>query len=200
MVIALRPGSFRLRLGRVRKQPRGGRVIGRWVSTTSPDSFRWTIPSESRCRRANSGEYGGLAGGSRRHRRHAASTAPAATGAATSRCARRSNPTSSTAPSCRRARVRSFRIDAWSDPYTTWRSAVIKKVDAGRCGRSGQRSGDRCRGADPRTRSGTGGFTGDADRGHQRAGWSPRRRIENRVGPGISTGDGRVADAVPGGN
>ncbi len=24
-----------------------------------------------------------------------------------------------------------FRIDAWSDPYATWRSAVIKKVDAG---------------------------------------------------------------------
>ncbi len=24
-----------------------------------------------------------------------------------------------------------FRIEAWSDPYTTWRSAVLKKVDAG---------------------------------------------------------------------
>ncbi|GAA3688654.1 maltotransferase domain-containing protein [Gordonia hankookensis] len=24
-----------------------------------------------------------------------------------------------------------FRIEAWSDPYTTWRSAIIKKIDAG---------------------------------------------------------------------
>ena len=108
----------------------------------------------------------------------------AATGATTSRCARRSNPTSSTAPSLPDAPgFWSFRIDAWSDPYTTWRSGGSSegRRRAGR-GRSGQRSGDRCRGADPRT---------DLVPEDSRATLteaisalrSPRRRIENRVAP-----------------
>ncbi|QHN30470.1 DUF3416 domain-containing protein [Gordonia amarae] len=86
-----------------------------------------------------------------------------------------------------------FRIDAWSDPYATWRSAVIKKVDAG------QGAADLANDIE----IGVGVLTRALDLVPEEsrarldeaiaALRSPRRRIENRVGPG--TGDD-IADLL----
>ncbi|WP_238418981.1 maltotransferase domain-containing protein [Gordonia sp. 'Campus'] len=80
----------------------------------------------------------------------------------------------------------SYRIEAWSDPYTTWRSAVIKKLDAGQG--AADLANDLEIGA--RVLTTAAGLVSDdrrellLDAAEQLR--ARRRRVENRVGLAIS--------------
>ncbi|WP_439032527.1 maltotransferase domain-containing protein [Gordonia terrae] len=80
----------------------------------------------------------------------------------------------------------SYRIEAWSDPYTTWRSAVIKKLDAGQG--AADLANDLEIGA--RVLTTAAGLVADdrrellLDAAEQLR--ARRRRVENRVGLAIS--------------
>ncbi|MET4164521.1 MULTISPECIES: maltotransferase domain-containing protein [Gordonia] len=80
----------------------------------------------------------------------------------------------------------SYRIEAWSDPYATWRSAVIKKLDAGQG--AADLANDIETGA--RVLDTAAGFVSGEDRelllDAARQLRARRRRVENRVGLAIS--------------
>ncbi|GAC50273.1 maltotransferase domain-containing protein [Gordonia aichiensis] len=90
-----------------------------------------------------------------------------------------------------------FRIEAWSDPYSTWRSAVTKKIDAGQGAED--LANDLEIGAQVLTR-GAQLVEGD-DRqlllDAVESLRSRRRRVENRVGMALSDEVAELLDAYP---
>lgn len=90
-----------------------------------------------------------------------------------------------------------FRIEAWSDPYSTWRSAVTKKIDAGQGAED--LANDLEIGAQVLTRGAQ--FVEGDDRqlllDAVESLRSRRRRVENRVGMALSDEVAELLDAYP---
>ncbi|MCR5980546.1 DUF3416 domain-containing protein [Gordonia jinghuaiqii] len=91
----------------------------------------------------------------------------------------------------------SYRIEAWGDPYSTWRSAVTKKLDAG------QGAADLENDLESGARVLTAAAELVADENREllldaaRLLRARRRRVENRVGLAISTEVAELLDAHP---